>query len=118
MRALMTGAAVVFCISAALSQTIQKGDFSADATSEGWTLDRGTGVRTYIVFVKFDRAFEAPPTVLVSLTAFEAGGNHEGAIRISSRAENITSAGFVIKLWTWGDSRVTSVGGSWIAIRQ
>ena len=98
------------------SQAIQQGDFAADLNSEGWTLDRGVGVRAHILFVKFDNTFQATPAVLVSLTGYEAFADTTGSIRISSRAENITSSGFVIKVWTWGSSRINSVNGSWLAI--
>jgi len=107
---------VVFLLPPSLfSQAIQQGDFAADLNSEGWTLDRGVGVRTHILFVKFDKAFQTTPAVLVSLTGYEALADTTGSIRISSRAENITSSGFVIKVWTWGSSRVNSVNGSWLA---
>ena len=97
-------------------QNVKQGDFSADKTSEGWTLDRGFGVRTHLVFVKFDKAFETAPSVMISLTGFETAADTSGNVRISSRAENISPAGFVIKIWTSEGSRVNSVSGSWLAI--
>jgi len=96
-------------------QNIKQGDFSADQTSEGWTLDRGMGTRTQIVFVRFEKEFETTPQVLVSLMGYEAFPDTSGAVRISTRAENVSPSGFVIKVWTWGSSRVNSVTGSWIA---
>ncbi len=97
-------------------QNVKQGDFSADRTSEGWTLDRGFGVRTQIVFVKFDKPFETTPNVLISLTGYETAPDTSGNVRISSRAENISATGFVIKIWTSEGSRVNSVSGSWLAI--
>jgi hypothetical protein len=100
----------------ASAQQVKQGNFSVDKNTEGWTLDRGIGVRTHLVFVKFDREFAAPPEVMISLTGYEAMPDTSGMIRISSRAENISESGFVIKIWTWGSSQVNSVTGSWIAI--
>ena len=108
----------MICVTASISQAqvVKQGEFSADRGSEGWTLDRGFGVRTHVVFVKFDKPFEAIPNVMISLTGYETAPDTSGSIRISSRAENISATGFVIKVWTSEGSRVNSVTGSWLAI--
>ena len=98
------------------AQVVKQGEFSADKGSEGWTLDRGFGVRTHVVFVKFDKPFESIPNVMISLTGYETAPDTTGSIRISSRTENISNTGFVIKIWTSEGSRVNSVTGSWLAI--
>lgn len=100
---------------AALAQNMQKGDFSANITSENWMLNGGTGTRTHIVFVKFDKPFSAIPTVMVSLTGYDAAAGKDGNVRVSIKPENISRDGFVIKVSTGGDSRIAGIEGSWIA---
>ncbi|MGA9115630.1 MAG: H-type lectin domain-containing protein [Bacteroidota bacterium] len=93
----------------------QKGDFQANVNSEGWTLNSGSGQRSHIVYVKFADTFKEKPAVMLSLTAYDGAAGKDGNIRISVKAENISRDGFVIRVATWGDSRVTGVDGSWVA---
>lgn len=102
---------------------IQKGDFSASVNSEGWTLQAGFGDRFYREIVTFDQGFTSPPVVILSLTGFDATTDKDPealqkaeAIRVHVKATRVTSAGFVIELKTWGESKVGAVWGSWIAI--
>ena len=74
------------------------------------------GVRTHVVFVKFEKPFESTPNVMIGLTGYETMPDTSGITRISSRAENISPTGFVIKIWTSEGSQVNSVAGSWLAI--
>jgi hypothetical protein len=115
---ILLAAAVFITSQIAFSQDIKKGDFSADTKSEGWSLGTGTGVRTHIIFVKFDRPFDATPAVMLSLTGWDAVTDKAGMVRISSKVENESSSGFVIKVWTQGDSRVNAVHGNWLAFAR
>lgn len=99
----------------AFGQGMQKGDFQADQSSEGWTLASGTGTRSHIVFVSFDKAFTSTPTVMVALTGYDGVGGKDGTMRVALKPEKITKEGFVVKVQTWADSRVNGVFGSWIA---
>jgi hypothetical protein len=113
---LLISAIVLLMLSAlAFGQTFHKGDFSADLNSEGWSLGSGVGVRTHIIFVTFERPFESVPTVVVALSGYDAGTGKDGTVRVSLKTEKIARDGFVIKVQTWGDSRVSAVNGSWIA---
>ena len=99
----------------ALGQTIQKGDFSADTSSEGWSLGSGNGPRTHIVFVTFEKPFETVPTVMVTLTGYDASVAKDGAVRLTLKTEKVSREGFVIKVQTWADCHVGAVNGSWMA---
>ncbi len=114
----LLAAALLITSQIALGENIQKGDFSADLNSEGWTLADGKGVRTHIIFVKFDKPFDSTPTVMLSLTGCDAVTDNGGVLRISTKTKNETSAGFVIKVWTWADSRVNAVHGNWLAFAK
>ncbi len=113
--ALFVAVALVLVSALSFGQTIQKGDFTADQNSEGWTLGTGNGVRTHIVFVRFDKPFDSVPEVLVSLTGTDASVGKDGTVRVSVKTEKVNREGLVIKVQTWADSRVGAVYGSWIA---
>jgi len=115
---ILLAAAVLITSQIAFGQAIQKGDFAADTNSEGWSLGTGTGVRTHVIFVKFDRPFGSTPVVMLSLTGWDAVTDKGGIVRISSKVENESSSGFVIKVWTQGDSRVNAVHGNWLAFAK
>ncbi|MFN0158802.1 MAG: H-type lectin domain-containing protein [Bacteroidota bacterium] len=97
------------------AQSTQKGDFIANLNSENWTLNAGSGMRTHIVFVKFSTPYTEAPSVLLSLTGYDGKAGKDGNSSVLLKAENITRDGFVIKIATWGDSRVVGVEGSWLA---
>jgi len=99
----------------AFGQNNRKGDFAADGSSEGWTLGSGTGTRSYILFVKFEKPYDTAPTVLLSLTGHSGAAGKEGQINVGVTAEKVTRDGFVIKVSTWGDSKIHQVHGSWLA---
>jgi hypothetical protein len=100
----------------AFPQSIQKGDFSASVTSEGWSLAAGSGDRTHIEFINFDKPFDAPPTVLVSITGYDATADEKGAVRVHLAVDKVTKVGCIIKVKTWGNSKVGAVFGSWMAV--
>jgi hypothetical protein len=112
---LISAVVLLMLSSVASGQTLQKGDFSADLNSEGWSLGSGIGVRTYIIFVTFEKPFDGVPTVVLALSGYDAGTGKDGIVRVSLKTEKITRDGFVIKVQTWADSRVGAVYGSWMA---
>jgi hypothetical protein len=110
--------ALILCSAFAFAQTIQKGDFVASGNSEGWTLAAGAGERTYIEFVTFDKAFDAPPTVMVSFAGYDATVGKDATVKIHMTVDKITKAGCIIKIKTWGDCKLGAVFGNWLAISK
>ena len=108
-------AALMMVTGFAFGQTTVKGDFSAGVNSEGWALAQGTGDRTHIEFITFDKAYGEAPKVMVSLTGFDATPGKDGTVRVHVAAEKITKVGCVIKIKAWGDSKVNGVWGSYMA---
>lgn len=102
--------------SSAPSMRVQSGDYSADVSSEGWALNGGSGNRTHMIFVSFPDGFTDPPKVSLSITKMDSAPGKDGNMRISVKADKITRDGFVIKINTWGDSRVAGVEGNWVAV--
>ncbi len=93
---------------------IQSGKFNCDEiTHPDWTLDSGTGERSYTYYITFDKAFTTTPAMLVGIEGFDLGAGTNP--RLVARAENISSIGFDLVISTWGDSLVNFVCVSWIA---
>ncbi|MBI4535048.1 MAG: hypothetical protein HY708_02135, partial [Ignavibacteriae bacterium] len=61
-------AALLMVSTLAFSQNMQRGDFSGDLNSEGWTLSTGVGVRSQIIFVSFSKPFDSTPELVLTLT--------------------------------------------------
>jgi hypothetical protein len=107
---------LLLCAAPASAQMLDAGVFAADVTAEGWTLNGGAGARTHILFIRFVRPFPAVPSVVLSLTSLDGASGTDGNIRVALEAENVSREGFVLKMRTWSDSRITGVGGHWLAV--
>lgn len=110
--------AIVAMSTLAYGQSIQRGEFSADMNSEGWSLSAGNGVRTQIIFVSYGKAFETTPEVLIALTGYETAAGKDGLSRVALKLEKVTKEGCVMKVQTWGDSKLNAVYGNWIAFSK
>lgn len=116
MRSFLAFALVVLLMTAtAYAQHLEQGGFAADVNSEGWSLNSGTGARNHIVFVRFPKPFSEKPSVLLSLTSIDGAPARDGNVRVTLKADNVTRDGFVVKISTWGDSRLAGIEGSWLA---
>ncbi len=109
---------LLLCATFAYGQTIQKGDFVSSVNSEGWTLAAGTGERSFIEFVTFDKGFDKAPTVMASLCGYDATVGKDGTVKLQLSVDKITKSGCVVKIKTWGDCKVGAVWGSWIAFTK
>lgn len=84
------------------------------AFEEGGEMWTGTGPRRSVTHVGFSEAFDAPPTVHVSITMWDTDSVPNQRMDIG--AINVTRQGFDIEFRTWGDSRVARVRAGWLAI--
>jgi len=101
---------------AAFAQVVEVGEFAATPTSEGYSLQGGKGDRTFIDVIQFDKGFSVPPKVIVSLSGYDATAGPDNTVRVQVTATKITKAGFTLRVKTWGDGRVGSVWGNWMAV--
>jgi len=108
--------ALLLLSTAAFAQVVEVGEFAATPNSEGYSLQGGKGERTFIEVVAFDKTFSAPPQVIVSVSGFDATGGTDNTVRVQVSATKVTKAGFTLRVKTWGDGRVGSVWGSWVAV--
>ena len=107
--------AFIFSASLAFAQIeLQSGTFSATAANSGYTLDKNSGDRTYLLEVNFPVPFEkAKPKIVLSVNRLDADNTVN--LRYKVEAISISRDNFTIKISTWADSRVFEVGGTWLA---
>ena len=76
--------------------------------------NKPTGDRFYKKPIKFEKPFEKPPEVIVSLSnlGIMSGRN----TRVKVEAKNITATGFELEYMTWSDSITDRIGVNWMAI--
>jgi len=91
------------------SAVVQLGSLAPD-----WTLLEGNGPRGVAHTVTFEHPFSSPPIVHLGVVGVDASRDHN--LRLRTRAENITAAGFTLVLETWLESQLWSVDVSWLAI--
>jgi hypothetical protein len=97
-----------------LSASLQIGALTA-----GWNLadppaDESEDARVFRFTVFFAAPFDNAPVVHLGLTGFDL--DQRDSNRLSLRATEITTAGFVAEIATWRDTRVYSVEFSWLAL--
>ena len=87
-------------------------------STEGWRLDvvepTEDSFRSNQVEVWFATPFLSPPVVQLGLTGFDL--DQRDSPRLTLKAENITSTGFLATITTWADTRVYAVEFQWLAI--
>jgi hypothetical protein len=81
---------------------------------EGWTLEDGSGQRSFRYLVTFERHFSAPPVVHLGMVGLDS--SKQDNLRVRVRAEDITARGFTIAIETWLHTQLWAVDVSWLAI--
>jgi hypothetical protein len=100
--------------SMAYSQEMQIVSFNYSSSTEGYSLDKGSGDRTFTVEITFPKPFEVKPEVFLNLNTIDASNSSN--LRVSMKAISISRDGFTIQIKTWGDSKINIVGGNYIAL--
>jgi hypothetical protein len=93
---------------------IQSGVIHLSAQMQGWTLNTGTGDRTFLSpDIGFQPPFGSPPKVLVALAGIDA--EHAANLRVIIEAVEIENDEFNIRVNTWADTSIHSVQVAFIA---
>lgn len=92
---------------------MESGSFVANTNTKGYTLDKNTGERTVLVEVNFSKPFNIKPQVLLSITNCDL--DTQTNVRYSVEATSISRDGFVVKITTWSNTKIYSIGGTWLA---
>jgi len=104
-----------FMISAvALSQTqVLSGTWCANTETKNYTLHQNSGERKITIEVNFLKPFENKPDVVVGVSALDADKNQNA--RYSVNAKSVSRDGFTIEISTWGESKIFTICGFWVA---
>jgi hypothetical protein len=82
---------------------VLSGTWGASADSKGYTLNANSGDRTITVQVNFLNPFENKPSVVCGISSIDI--DKSTAVR----------DGFTVEIKTWGDTKINSVTGFWVA---
>lgn len=120
MKKLLFAVSIIFFVgffSAVLAQSkISTGKFSANSGSQGYTLDKNQGERSYLIEITFPKPFDTKPVVVLTVTMVDADKGTN--TRYSVEPVSISRDGFTVKVTTWSDSKLFGVAGSWIAYSE
>lgn len=97
----------------AAQSTFITGKYSASTNTSGFTLDKNTGERTYTLDVNFLDPFAARPDVMVFVQTLDADKGFN--VRYTVEPTSISRDGFTIKITTWADTKIYTIGGTWMA---
>lgn len=95
------------------AQQIESGVFDVNSNTKGYSLDKNSGDRIFTLEVRFNKPFETIPDVVVGLNKMEFDKNTNARVDVQTSA--VSRDGFVLRIKTWGDTRVLVLGGSWVA---
>lgn len=115
MKKLMLTLGLFLIVSAvAFSQTqVLSGTWGGNSESKGYSLHQNSGDRTYSIEVNFLKPFENKPDVIVGVSSIDAASGTN--LRYSIKAKSVSRDGCTIEIKTWGDSKIYSIGGFWVA---
>jgi hypothetical protein len=97
-----------------LAQQIQTGNYRLDRNLTDYTLDKNEGDRVVQLEITFNRPFDVKPDVILSVNYLDA--DKDKNIRYEVKTSSISRDGFLVQVRTWSDSKIFSIGGSWIAV--
>lgn len=94
----------------------QSGQWISKAGDTSYNLDSKSGARSTTIEVSFENPYEVKPKVLVSVTHLDAdkGFNNRYNVEVLS----VSRDGFTIKVQTWADTKIYSIGGYWLAFSE
>jgi len=98
----------------AFSQTqVLSGTWGASSDSKTYTLNKNSGDRTITIQVNFLKPFENKPEVVCGISSIDV--DKSAAVRYAVKPISISRDGFTVEVKTWGDTKINSVTGFWVA---
>lgn len=102
-------------ISNGYSQLLETGKFSFDYTLSGYNLDKFSGERIFTYDIKFKKKLVAVPEIIFAVSSVDA--SNEDNLRYKIESTLITNEGFLIKVKVWGNTKLYSIAGNWLAVK-
>jgi len=115
--ALLTIVFVLSLMTLSYAQTIEDGKFLLNKKNHpNYILSKNEGERIITVEVKFENSFPTKPKVIVAVNTVDADKDRN--VRYSAEALFVSTEGFILKVKTWGNSKILSIGGQWLAVSK
>lgn len=98
----------------AFSQTqVLSGTWGGNKDTKYYTLHENTGERKFTVEVNFLKPFENKPEVVCGISMIDV--DKGTAIKYAVKPISVSRDGFTVEVKTWGDTKILSVSGFWVA---
>lgn len=98
----------------AFSQTqVLSGTWGASSDTKSYTLNQNSGDRTITIQVNFLKPFENKPDVVCGISSIDV--DKSTAVRYAVKPISVSRDGFTVEVKTWGDTKINSVTGFWMA---
>ena len=105
--------AFAFVATSFAQEDVLSGKWKVNTSTPGYTLDKNEGDRTVTIQVSFDKPFDTKPDVILGVTLLDAASKDN--VRYNVAPISISRDGFVIKIATWSNSKISAIGGYWMA---
>jgi hypothetical protein len=76
----------------------------------------GEGERSFEYIVRFEQPFATVPKILVALSHLDIASY--AALRLNIKAEKISTCGFTLRYFTWGNTQILGLGAQWMALHE
>lgn len=115
MKKLMLVLGLFLMVSAvALSQSqVLSGTWGANSETKNYVLHQNTGDRKYTVEVNFLKPFDEKPDVVIGVTSLDI--DKATPVKYAVKPLSISRDGFTVEVKTWGDTKIFSITGFWVA---
>jgi hypothetical protein len=98
----------------AFSQSqVLSGTWAASTDTKSYTLNANTGDRLITIQVNFLKPFESKPDVVVGISSIDV--DKGTATKYAVKPISVSRDGFTVEVKTWGDTKIYSVTGFWVA---
>jgi len=98
----------------AFSQTqVLSGTWGASSDTKSYTLNQNSGDRSITIQVNFLKPFENKPDVVCGISSIDV--DKGTAVRYAVKPISVSRDGFTVEVKTWGDTKINSVTGFWVA---
>ena len=113
-RIILVSALMLMISAVAFSQTqVLTGTWGASSETKSYTLNQNSGDRTITIQVNFLKPFENKPDVVCGISSIDV--DKSTAVRYAVKPISISRDGFTVEVKTWGDTKINSVTGFWVA---
>jgi len=113
---ILTSVLFFFVFAAMVSAQTQSGQWLSKAEDKDYSLDKNNGERSTTVEISFAKPFDIKPKVTVSVSHLDADKGFNS--RYSVEVLSVSRDGFTIKIKTWADTKIFSIGGYWLAYKE